>query len=137
MTDLDVKSVLNNRLMEFLVEFPIDVDHTNVDYQPVTGTPYLKVSMVPATSASVGVGQDTPNRVTGFYQVDIIVPSLSGEGTVKTYLDGLQKYFKRGSALALNGVRVRILRFRIVRQEENPDWFIFTVRIEYRSDIEN
>jgi len=137
MTILDVESTLNNTLQSFRAEYPIDVQYSNTDYTPVVGVPYLKVDLVSATTNSVGVGQNTKNREVGFYQIDIVVPSLSGKATVKQYLDGLQKYFKRGSSLVFNGVGVRVLRFRSVQEVSEAVWFRHTVRVEYRSDIEN
>lgn len=138
----DIEAVLNSRLVEYAQNAAnsVGLDNiawTNTVYDPVLGTPYIQPNFVPASSAPVGVGQESLIREVGFYQVSVAVPSDEGKGTLKQIMTELQEYFKQGSVLTHNGVQVRVQRYRIFDTFSSPDWYIQIVRVEWRSDIPN
>lgn len=141
-TVYDVETVLNNRLLEYAQDTettvgPDDIHWSNIGYEPVVGTPYIAANFVPASSAPVGVGQESPIREIGFYQLSVAVPSGEGKGTVKQIVSELHQYFKQSSTLTYGGINVRVQRFRVFDTFTGPDWFIQIVRVEWRSDIPN
>ena len=137
MTDYDIMGVLNNRLVQFSQERPIDLAFPGVSYDPVVGTAYIKTNLIPATSSSVGIGLNTKNRHLGVYQITVRIPSAQTLGEMKTILATLKMYFKRSSSLLLNNVKVRITGFQLGPFVEEPDWYTQIVRVEYRADLEN
>jgi hypothetical protein len=142
MTVYDIEAVLNNRLMEYAND-PLttigmeNVQWGNMEYTPVTGVPYIAGNFVPASSAPVGVGQESLIREIGFYQLSVAVPGGDGKALIKSIIAELHQYFKQGLVLALDGVEVRIQRFRIFNAFSSPDWYVQILRVEWRSDISN
>lgn len=142
MTVFDIEAVLNNTLVLCASSGtnPVGAENIswpNIHYTPVNGTAYLKADLIPATSASVGIGINTPNRITGFLQVSIVVPANEGKARAKEVVEQLHDYFKRGTTLTLNGVNVRCTRFRLPGYAEEADWFTQIVQIDWRADIAN
>ena len=139
-TVYDVEAVLNNRLVEYTAEETTSVDLENIHwpntgYKPKNGTPYISANFVPASSAPVGVGQESLIREIGFYQLSVAVPSGDGKAELKTIVSELHEYFKQRSVLSFNGIEVRIQRFRVFDTFSSPDWYVQIVRVEWRSDI--
>ncbi len=137
MTEYDILGVLNNQLVQFSQEHPIDIAFPGVSYDPTVGTPYIKPNLIPATNSSVGIGIDTKNRHIGVYQITVRIPSAQTLGDMKVILSVLKKYFKKSSSLILDDVKVRITRFLMGPFVEEPDWYTQIVRVEYRADLEN
>jgi hypothetical protein len=138
----DIESVLNTTLVDYAQNAANSVGIGNVAwantvYEPVLGTPYITPNFVPASSAPVGVGQESLIREIGFYQISVAVPSDEGKGTLKQIIEELRDYFKQGSVLEYNGTKVRIQRYRVFDTFSSPDWYIQIVRVEWRSDIPN
>lgn len=136
-TELDIEVVLNSRLEMLRAVYPIDIAYTAIDYVPVIGTPFLIPDFIPATSSSTTIGTNSRNRITGLFQIRVRVPSLQGKALMKLWVERLKEYFKRGTGIELNGVQVRVLRFRVFDFDDDNVWFTQVVRIEFRSDIEN
>jgi len=137
MTAFDIEMVLNNRMEEFRLAHPIDVIYANTDYTPIVGVNYIKVDFLPATSESQTIGLNSRNRITGIYQFMINVSSSLGKSDVKGITEGIHDFFKRGTGIVLNGVKVRVLKFKLAHYMESPSSFIQVIRIEFRSDIVN
>jgi hypothetical protein len=142
MTESDIEKVLNTTLVTCASAGanPVganNISWANVEYDPVIGTTYLKADFIPATSASVGIGVDTPNRITGFFQVSIVTTANEGKARANEIAAQLKTYFKRGITLSHNGVDVRCTRFRLPGYAEEEAWFTQIVQIDWRADIAN
>lgn len=137
MTAFDIEVALNSRLEELRQEFPIDIAYTAINYEPVVGTPHVIPDFIPATSASDIIGINAKNRITGLFQIRVRVPSLEGKGLAKMWVERLHDYFKRGTGIELNGVHVRVTRFRVFDFDDDRVWLTQVVRVEFRSDIDN
>lgn len=137
MTEFDIETALEVALNEVAESLGIDVSFPNIEYDPRQGDPYIRPVLVPVTQASVGIGTNTRNRHTGYYQLEVRVPPFETKGPLQNIVDSLAVKFKRGSVISHGGVNVRVLRFRVSSYFEEPDWFIQFIRVEYRADIEN
>lgn len=135
--EYDIEAVLNTRLSEFVEDYPIDVAFPAVPYEPKEGVPYIKVDNLPAGNVSVGIGEGTKNRYTGSYQLTVAIPANRGLADLRQIVNNLQTYFKRGTGLIMDDVKVRVTRFRLVTRMEESDWFTQFIRIEYRADLVN
>lgn len=84
----------------------------NKAFEPVAGTPYQRVYVLPARTLSVG--QDLRTRqLTGIFQVSLFYPintyqGASGITAVQTRADLLCAHFAAGTRLIFQGVRVNV-----------------------------
>lgn len=141
-TVYDVETVLNSTLVDYAQNAPNSAGLSNIvwgntHYEPETGVPYISADFRPASSAPVGVGEESAIREIGFYQLSVAVPSGDGKATLKQIVSELQQYFKTGSTLSYGGIAVRVRRFRILTELTAGDWYIQVIRVEWRSDIPN
>jgi len=142
MTAFEIEKALNAQLVRYATEIAnsIGVDNiawANHTYTPVIDTPYIIPDFIAAMTRSVGVGLGTPNRVTGFYQLDVFTPSNQGKGDLLKIVDDLHEYFKRGTSITHDGTEVRITKFRPGPSFDREAWFVQTIQIDFRADLEN
>lgn len=77
----------------------------NAVYSPVTGTPYQKVNLLPATPDNSTMGSLTYME-RGIFQVTLCYPVGVGPAAAETQAQLLRAHFKRGTSLAESGVTV-------------------------------
>ena len=135
-TELDVERTLNYQLNSFVSSYNIDIAYTNVPYEPKEGTDYIKVDFLPATNVPAAIGLLSQNRIVGIYQFTINTNS-DGKAKVKTIIDTLKTFFKRGTTIIYNGIKVRITKFAIGPYLDDAVWFQQVISVSFRSDIDN
>lgn len=137
MTQFDVGNALVNHMVEYVEEFPVDVLYPGGIYEPILGTPYIRMDIVYGTPSSVGIGLNTKNRIPGFVQFVIRTPSKQGNAITKGITETLHEKWKRGTSISFDGVNVRIIRFSVFEAIPASDWDSQIIRIQFRADIEN
>lgn len=137
MTDLDILSVLNNRLNEFLEVRDIAVSKPNEKYNGEEGVEYIKVDFLPATTETETIGQDAKTRHTGIYQLMLILPKYESFAKAKGIIEDLKTFFKMSTGIIYNGVAVRITKFQVNQYKEDDTWFYQPVSVYYRTDLIN
>lgn len=137
MTDLDIETAFEVTLQAVAEQLDIDVAYPAIPYKPQQSKPFIRPSIVPGRQSSVGIGTHSRNRHIGFYQLNLVVPSLETKGPLTTIVTALKNVFKRGTVLELGELKVRVTRFRIDGYFEAEDWTTQFIRIEYRADLEN
>ena len=83
--------------------------YENVPFTPVTGVPYQKVFLLPATPANPTMG-DGYYREQGIFQVTLLYPLQAGPKTAADKAEAIRTAFKRGTTLTYNSVKVIIDR---------------------------
>lgn len=137
MTPQDIEKSLNYRLSEYLTEYPIDVDYPAVGYNPVVGTPYLKIDYLHGQTEQVQLGSESADREVGVYQITVNIEGGKGTAEATTIISQLKEYFKRGTVATYNDVNVRITSFYMGSYSDEGDWYRQVVNAAYRSDIAN
>jgi hypothetical protein len=137
MTDLDILSVLNYRLVEFLDVHPISVSYPNIKFTPQQGVPYIKVDFLPAETVAAAVGGDAKTRHVGIYQLMLVLPKYKSFLEAKDIVDDLKSFFRMSTAITYNGVSLRVTKFQVNPYKEDKDWFYQPVSVYYRTDLEN
>ena len=79
----------------------------NSEYDPVTGTPYQRVYLLPASSENPTFG-DTQTRESGIFQITLCYPELKGSAATLARAELIRAQFTRGLTLTSGGVTVRI-----------------------------
>ena len=137
MSELNIEQVLNYQLNEFQTAYPIDIKYSNTEYEPVIGTNYISQVLIPNSNTQASIGPDSCNRLEGIYQLMLNIDSGIGKGTLIPIINNLKTYFKRGTSIIYNGIKVRVTKFAVTAFYEEEAWYRQVIEIEYRSDIEN
>ena len=83
--------------------------YENVPFTPVTGVPYQKVFLLPATPANPTMG-DGYYREQGIFQVTLLYPLQAGPKTAADRAEKIREAFKRGTTLTSGSIQVIIDR---------------------------
>lgn len=91
-----------------------------VEFKPVTGQSWARLTALPTNRAPAAIGQDAPEEWTGILQIDLFYPLGSGTGPILADADKAQGYFRPGRRLEFQGQRVLIRRSQRsqIRREE-------------------
>lgn len=142
-TEFDIEIAFEERLAEAVSGLDVDVAWPSITYEPEQGQSYVRPVFIPASNSAAAVGKEAPNRVRGFYQIDIVTPRgmgvNKGKGKAKSIIDTIYPHFRRGEVLKLgDDLRIRVEAFQITPlSEDDSGWHTSVVRVVYRSDIKN
>jgi hypothetical protein len=129
---LDISAALDSNLNTFATANSIVVAWENKDYQPVTGTLYLRPTLLPADTESIGLGNTSSEDHLGIYQVDVIAPIDKGKGQAITKADLVKTAFPKGN-LTYNGLKLRIRSVSRGSGSRDGAYYIVPVFISYHS----
>ncbi len=109
--------------------------YENVNYAPVTGTPYQKVNLLPAQPENDTLGSDYYREV-GLFQIGLYYPMNTGRGAAQARAQALKNHFKRGTVMTANGQTVRVIRTPQVSPSQIiGDRYFIAVSVFYRSEV--
>jgi hypothetical protein len=100
------KSALMTKLLSLTGVTPIA--YPNRVFAPPDGATWIKVDFIPADSNPVTLGEAGDDELTGFFQVAIMSPAGSGDGSGIELSDTISAGFKNGSHLIYQDRVVRI-----------------------------
>lgn len=108
--------------------------YENVAFTPTPGTPYQRVTFVPAEPRNNEMNRYYMER--GFMQVDLFYPIGGGAGAAVARFELLRSTFYRGAAFVQDGLTVTIDRTpgQGVGQVDGDRWFL-PVRIRYFAHV--
>jgi len=84
------------------------VAHQNVPYEPTTGTPFVKVDMVPTSRRPAVRGLNPQQRYDGLYSILICTPENLGPGAGYDIADLLLDRFDATTDISLSGLTISI-----------------------------
>lgn len=128
---LDISAALDGALNTFASGASVAVAWENSNFEPTTGTKYLRPTLLPADTTQAESGSSGKDFTTGIYQVDVICPINTGKGEAVNLADDIADTFSRGSIHTYNGVNVRIRRASRRAGNRDGAWFIVPVDIEF------
>jgi hypothetical protein len=102
----DIRACLDNRLAG-TVGIPA-VAHQNVPYEPTTGTPFIKVDMVPTSRRPAVRGLNPQQRYDGLYSILICTPENMGPGAGYDIADLLLDRFDAATDISFNGLIISV-----------------------------
>lgn len=106
----------------------------NSAYTPVTGTTYIRPTLLPASSEIATIGLTTSTDLnTGIYQVDVFTEAGTGKSAGMVMADLVADHFKRDTNLVYNGRTVTIKNVSQSPANTDNGWFQIPVNIEYQS----
>jgi hypothetical protein len=102
----DIRACLDNRLAG-TVGIPA-VAYQNVPYEPTTGTPFIKVNMVPTSRRPAVRGLNPQQRYDGLYSILICTPENMGPGAGYDIADLLLDRFNAATDISFNGLIISV-----------------------------
>jgi hypothetical protein len=128
-----ILDALLDRVRTFATTLPIawpDVAFTPVDS-------YLEVAVIPSTVDQVSLGSDGYNRHRGLLQIDVVQRSGGGIIAPTEIASQLVAHFKRGTAIARNGLTVRTSPPRTAQSIPDDGWTRLPVIVPWFVDTLN
>jgi hypothetical protein len=119
-----IMNTLNSRLAQ-LSSLP-PTAWPNVPFIPTTGTPWIRVDLLPADSALETI-QGSEEHL-GVYQVSVFAPLDKGTSAALVQADVIADHF--AADRDLSGLRIRSISVGQPMREES--WLMVPVSIEYR-----
>jgi hypothetical protein len=108
-----------------------NVAYENAEYEPESGTGYLRETLLPAEPEQAELGTDGRNRLTGIYQISVFEEVGKGSGDAETKAETLIAAFKRGTTLTANGLTVRIDKAWRSPAIQEKDWYHVPVSVRW------
>lgn len=107
----------------------------NHPYSPVNGTPYQRVTMLPATPDDIEMTGKKYLEV-GVMQIDLLYPLDNGAGAAEARAELVRDTFYRGASFTSGSVTVDITRTpEISPGAPVEDRFMVPVRVRYSAQI--
>jgi hypothetical protein len=113
----------------------LSTEWQNVPFTPVTGTPYQRAFLLPATPDNPTLG-DSFYRERGIFQVSLLYPIQTGPAAAEARAQLIRTAFKRGTVMTSGTVKVLIDRTPEIGQGRVDDdrWFV-PVKIRWSAGI--
>jgi hypothetical protein len=109
-----------------------NVSYPNKPFDMPDDKRFFVLHFMPGEPDAVAIGEGSPTRWEGLFQIDIYVQKDYGEDEVKAKYDSIMELFKRGTFID-NTVDIN-KSYRLTPQEE-IDAYKTVVRIEWTADI--
>jgi len=116
-----------------------DIAWPNLEYEPVVGTSYLRLSFLPALTEQADLGTAGMNNNLGIAQIDIFdeTENHEGWGVIYEKADQIAEHFRRGTKLVNGGITVTIESVDIGPMFNEGGWLQMPVSVNYRSYTPN
>lgn len=129
-----IRRLLETRLNA--ISPPLKTEFENTPVKPVIGTPYQRVTLIPADTQSPTMPADGFKRESGYLQVDLSYPESAGSSAAMARKEAIGVQFPRGLTLADGAVRLCIYREVSIGRGRNEDGFYrLPVYIYYWADV--
>lgn len=134
MSQILIRKALEKRLAT--IASPLAQASENTSYTPVTGTPYQRINLLPATPDNAMRGTAS-HWQRGIFQVMLCYPLNDGVRNVETRAELIQALFKRGTTMVESGLRVLVIKTPAIGGPvpDVPDRYCVPVSITYESQI--
>lgn len=130
---LDIQAALDVSLNTVAGAIPVAWQYPGArgPYEPVTGTTYLRPTLLSGDTAQAELGTNGKDEHLGIYQVDIIAPLNATKKSILDLADDIADTFKRGSIHTYNGVNVRVRSASVGTGTRDGAWFFLPINISY------
>jgi len=126
---------LLDRAQAFATAQGLTIALPNIAFTPPTvskAAKYLRATLLPADTATLGVSNSSHDRYYGFLQLDIFYGVGGGEIAPRRIAAAAMSYFIRGTRIQSNGFNVDVLETpKIGPQSIKDSWAMLPLRIPY------
>jgi hypothetical protein len=133
MSLLKISAAFEKKLKALDPTFPTALE--NINFTPVTGTPYQRIRVLPATPINPTMG-DNYHRENGFCEIIIFYPVNTQRGAAQAKAEAIKNHFPRGLALTEAGQIIKIDRTPSISAAiQDGDRYALPITISYYSEI--
>lgn len=133
MSILKISAAFEKRLAT--IPTNISTAHENIPFTPVTGTPFQRVRLLPATPENPTLG-DAYYREVGFFEIVLFYPLNTGRNLAQTKAEQIKAYFPRGLNISEAGINVVVPRTpTIATATQLDDRYVIPITVEYFAEI--
>ncbi len=133
MSIIQIRSALENHLAT--MSGSIATAYENARYEPVAGTPFQKVNLLPALVDNPSIGAAL-YRELGIFQVSLYYPVNAGATDCATMAENIRTRFARGTTITKDSVTVMIDSTPSISSGMiDGDRWVVAVSINYTADI--
>lgn len=107
----------------------------NVEFVPVSGTPYQRIKLLPAQPENPTIGGNHYREV-GYFEITLFYPINTNRGIAQAKAEAIKAHFKRATALTENGLTVVVARTPAISPAiTDGDRYAIPISINYYSDL--
>lgn len=137
---LEIRAALIQRLTAVAPGAAVPAASTaweNKTFTPTTGTRYYRATFLPGEPTVPEIGEGSPNRQVGVFQIDVFDPPNQGDVKTATEAERIVACFKRGTVLTYSGVSVQITQVYRKQGTAEDSWYHVPVIVMWRADVAN
>lgn len=132
MSQVIIRKILETRLATMS---SLATAYENASYTPVTGTPYQRVNLLPATPDNNTIGDDHYLEL-GIFQVTLCYPKNTGANAAQARAEAVKAHFNRGLGLSDSGLTLSISRTPNINPAFVDDaFYCIPISIQYHAHI--
>jgi hypothetical protein len=113
--------------------FGLPIAHENVDYEPVQGTPYAEINVLPNNTTKLTLNNS--NETDGIFRIHLRYPTGKGAISAKTKAEEIIAYFAPGNRIGYGGQSVLILGTDRKQGIQNENWYEIIVTLTYWASV--
>ena len=105
----------------------------NVRFEPTTGTPWVRMTLLPGESRPAIRGANPILEYIGLFQVDVFQPEGSGPNAADVLADNIRNSFAPGTDITVGSTTTRIRWSERAAAELDTPWYRLSVTISWYS----
>lgn len=133
MSVLKISAAFEKKLATIANNIP--TAYENVPYTPITGTPYQRVRLLPASPENPTLG-DGYYRDVGFFEIVLFYPLNAGRNAIQTKAEAIRSHFPRGLTMTESGLNVVVPKTpTIATATQLDDRYVVPITVEYYAEV--
>lgn len=103
----------------------------NVVFNPTTGTPWVRMTLLPGESRPAVRGANPVLEYVGLFQIDVFQPQGKGPNPADVLADAIRDQFAPGTDITVNSTTTRIRWSERMPGEVDPPWYKVSVTVSW------
>ena len=129
MSQSDIKAAL---IQHYLAgRFGLKTAYENREFEPQDGTPWARLTFIPAQPSVASLGDAGEDLHSGVFQIDLFYPSGTGDGEASTKADAIRASFRAGFSFSYNGQVVTVRSCGRGSGRPDPPWYRLTISVTW------
>jgi hypothetical protein len=113
--------------------FGLPIAHENINYEPVQGTPYAEIKVMPNDTTKLTLSNS--DVTDGIFRIYLRYPTGSGAVAAKTKAEQIIAYFAPGNRIGYSGQSVLIEKTARKEGIQNQNWYEIIITLSYWASV--
>jgi len=141
MAEADTQGAISAAVYDFLTAgspsvAAADIAWENIHFDPAGKAVWARVSFVPNQPGVITLGSRGLDRGNGFFQIDLNIPTGTGDAVLRAWYDAARAYFIAGRVFTQSAQSVVILSCGETPGRVVDNWYRKSITVFYRSDFQ-